>query len=83
MIKTTQTNLFVKSAQSSVENAMESKIKIPPIVGVPSFLRCVCGPSSRTACPIFLALSQSITLLPTKSDKIAAVKIAKTERKVM
>jgi hypothetical protein len=25
---------------------MEKRIKIPPIVGVPDLLKCVCGPSS-------------------------------------
>ena len=30
-----------------------SKMIIPPIVGVPVFLRCVFGPSSLTVCPAF------------------------------
>jgi len=37
--------LFERSAQSIVPKNMERMIIIPPIVGVPSFLKCCFGPS--------------------------------------
>ena len=37
---------------SSVGSTMAITISTPPIVGVPVFFRCDCGPSSRTNWPI-------------------------------
>jgi hypothetical protein len=37
---------------------------IPPIVGVPAFLKCAWGPSSRMICPVFRACNNGITHRP-------------------
>jgi hypothetical protein len=63
--------------------AMAIRISTPPMVGVPDLLRCVCGPSLRTAWPIFLAASQRMTRGPAMSDSIKAVSAASTVRSVM
>ena len=41
---------------------MLERITRPPIVGVPCFFRCVCGPSSRTCCPNFNLWRNGITI---------------------
>ena len=46
------TRRFERSPHNSVVRHMESRISAPPMVGVPAFVRCERGPSSRTACPI-------------------------------
>ena len=53
------------------------------MVGVPDLTRCVCGPSRRTAWPIFFAASQRITPGPETKEMISAVIVASTVRKVI
>ena len=40
---------------------------IPPIVGVPALMRCVCGPSSRTNCPNLRDCKNSMNFEPSKT----------------
>ena len=54
----------------------------PPMVGVPVFVRCDCGPSSRTNCPIWNSRSFSITHGPINSAISSAVSEANAVRKV-
>jgi hypothetical protein len=49
---TTHTRRLRRSPQSSVVTTIETRISAPPMVGVPAFVRCERGPSSRTAWPI-------------------------------
>ena len=63
--------------------AMAIKISAPPIVGVPVLIRCVCGPSSRTAWPTLYSVSLRIMLGPAINDIASAVRVASTARKVM
>ena len=53
------------------------------MVGVPDLTKCVCGPSVRTACPIFLAASQRMTFGPAANEMSRAVIAARTVRSVM
>ena len=55
----------------------------PPIVGVPDLVRCVCGPSWRTAWPIFISASLRISAGPNISPISSAVSVASTARNVM
>src|SRR5688572_12295231 len=55
----------------------------PPIVGVPDLMRCVDGPSSRTAWPILKAVSLRIIAGPTMKEIASAVSAASTTRSVM
>ena len=48
---TSQTNRILRFAHNSVGNTMVTTMRIPPIVGVPAFALCDCGPSSRICCP--------------------------------
>ena len=59
------------------------RISTPPMVGVPDLIRCVCGPSVRTAWPIFFAASQRITRGPAAKEISSAVIAASTVRSVM
>ena len=43
------------------------------MVGVPALVRCVCGPSSRTAWPILYCVSLRIILGPTTNEIMSAV----------
>ena len=63
--------------------AMAIRISAPPMVGVPDLTRCVCGPSLRTAWPIFLAASQRIRRGPARKEMTSAVIAASTARSVM
>ena len=45
-------NLELRSLQSKVLINIEKRIKTPPIVGVPSLVKCDCGPSLLTFCLI-------------------------------
>ena len=38
------------------------RITIPPIVGVPDFFKCDCGPSPRSVCPTFSFLKKGIRI---------------------
>ncbi len=49
----THTNGFEGSDQSTVGSRIAIQMSTPPMVGVPVFFRCDCGPSSRTNCPIW------------------------------
>ena len=44
---TTHTYLLRRSAHSSTEAAIDSRISAPPMVGVPALEKCDCGPSLR------------------------------------
>ena len=46
------TNGLAGSDHSTVGSRMAMQISTPPMVGVPVFFRCDCGPSSRTNWPI-------------------------------
>ena len=63
--------------------AIDTRISAPPIVGVPALARCVCGPSSRTAWPIFIRVSQEIVRGPTTKEITSAVIVASTARSEM
>jgi hypothetical protein len=80
---TVHTYLLLRSPQSSVVMAMAIRIRTPPMVGVPDLTRCVCGPSLRTAWPIFLAASQRMTRGPAAKEMSSAVIAASTVRSVM
>ena len=71
------------SPHSSTVTAMAMRISAPPMVGVPALVRCDLGPSSRTAWPIFFAVSQRITRGPNISEIASAVSAASTARSVM
>ena len=58
------------------------QISTPPMVGVPVFFRCDCGPSSRTNCPIWNSRSFSITYGPMNSAISIAVSEANAVRNV-
>jgi len=47
------TNGSERSDQSSVGSRTEMTIRTPPMVGVPAFFWCACGPSSRMYWPIW------------------------------
>ena len=78
----TQTKRLARSPQSNVVTAIETRMSAPPMVGVPAFARCVCGPSSRTAWPIFIRVSQAITRGPTMNEMNSAVMQPSTARSV-
>ena len=61
---------------------IETRIRAPPMVGVPAFARCVCGPSLRTDWPIFIRVSHAMTLGPTMNEMKSAVMQASTARSV-
>jgi hypothetical protein len=58
-------------------------IKTPPIVGVPAFLRWVCGPSSLIVCPNCLFLIKKMNFFPIKSPRKRAIKKPANERTVI
>ena len=62
--------------------AIDTMISAPPIVGVPALVRCVRGPSSRTAWPIFMRVSHAIMRGPTTNEITSAVMHASTARSV-
>ena len=74
---------MVKSPQSSTEIRIEPRIRIPPMVGVPSFPRWDWGPSARTYCLTFSSFSFRITQGPQRSERKTAVRIARAARNVM
>jgi hypothetical protein len=67
----------------SVRAAIDTRISAPPIVGVPALIRCVCGPSSRTAWPIRMRASHAIIRGPTRNEMTSAVIVARTARSEM
>ncbi|MNE79376.1 hypothetical protein D3C80_1758520 [compost metagenome] len=62
--------------------AMEDRISAPPMVGVPFFDRCDCGPSSRTAWPIWRVRRVLIIQGPSHSDRASAVSTPRIPRMV-
>jgi hypothetical protein len=52
-----KTNLLLKSPHIKTLRTTDKIIMMPPIVGVPSFFRWVCGPSSLTYCVMLSFLS--------------------------
>ena len=62
---TTHIYRLFKSAHNKVLIAIATRIKAPPIVGVPDLLKCDCGPSSRITWPICLKLKRRIIVGPT------------------
>ncbi len=70
------------SDHSTVGNRMAMQISTPPMVGVPVFFRCDCGPSSRTNWPIWNSRSFWITQGPMNSAISSAVSEAKAVRNV-
>jgi hypothetical protein len=62
---------------------MASRISAPPMVGVPDLIKCVCGPSVRTAWPTFNLVSIRIIAGPAIRPIASEVKVANTARKVM
>ncbi len=64
--------LFI-SAHKITGRTTESIIITPPIVGVPSFSLCVCGPNSLIVSPICLFLKNFIIRGPTTKAKNNAV----------
>ena len=77
-----QTKGLAGSDQSTVGSRMAMTISTPPMVGVPDFFRCDCGPSSRTYWPIWNSRSFSITQGPMNSAISSAVSEAKAVRNV-
>ena len=56
----------------------------PPMVGVPFFARCDCGPSARIGWPLpCLIRSEAMIDGPKKNTKASAVAVAPAARKVM
>ena len=55
---------------------------MPPMVGVPAFLKWVCGPSSRTTCPIRSAARRAIIQGPASSEMASAETAARMARRV-
>ena len=63
---------------------MPDKIINPPMVGVPFFARCDCGPSVRIGWPLpCLSRNEAMMLGPKKKTKNKAVAEAPAARKVM
>ena len=81
-IRTTQTKRLERSAHSSVASPMEISTSTPPMVGVPDLTRWVCGPSCRTAWPIFMAVSLRMTRGPHSRPMNSAVSVASAARSV-
>ena len=73
---------FPGSAQSTVGSRIAMQMSTPPMVGVPVFFRCDCGPSVRTYWPIWNSRSFSITQGPMKSAISSAVSEANAVRNV-
>ncbi|MNT38983.1 hypothetical protein D3C72_1751980 [compost metagenome] len=71
-----------RSAHSRVVTLIASRISVPPMVGVPVFTRCVCGPSLRTAWPTLSSVSLAITHGPSHSEITSDVNAAITARSV-
>ena len=71
-----------KSAQSSMAMQTLRMMSAPPIVGVPAFFRWVCGPSSRTYCPICRRRRRAIIRPPKPMERRSAVSAPKMTREV-
>ncbi len=74
-----QTKTFRASHQKIVGTRTLSRMSAPPMVGVPCFLKCVAGPSSRTIWPIcFFWSSRMNHGASTKLRSIAVIVAAMT-----
>ncbi len=78
-----QTYHEVTSARSSVASVSEKMMSVPPMVGVPAFLACDCGPSSRIDWRICSSVSRRMSRGPMTSDTTRAVRPATRVRNVM
>jgi hypothetical protein len=82
--KDTQIYLFVRSASNIVDKQTDRIIIIPPIVGVPTFVKWDSGPSMRIGCPCFCNLCRNLMILgPIIKLKLKLIRIARLLRKVM
>ena len=79
---TTHTYLLRRSAHSSTDAAIDSRISTPPMVGVPALEKCDCGPSLRIGWPPFSVASLRIIAGPHHSDSASAVSAPRIARKV-
>ncbi len=71
-----QTNLLVRSHHKMVGITSANRMSEPPIVGVPAFFLCVCGPSVRICSPICLLRSRSMNQGPSRNEIASAVSVA-------
>src|SRR6188472_2409964 len=63
-----------RSERTRKGTQIEAKTIRPPIVGVPAFAWCSCGPSSRMCCPNSLTRRYSMNFGPRKMQiSIAAI----------
>ena len=79
---TIQTKRLSRFDQSSTETISESRIRRPPIVGVPALLWCA-GPISRIGWPTRSRASARISEGPTRNEMNSAVSVAAPVRNVM
>jgi hypothetical protein len=75
------TNTLWMSAHNMVETSTASRMSAPPMVGVPAFLWCVCGPSARMTWPICLLCSRRMNQGARKKQIIMDVSVAMMMRK--
>ena len=73
----------MRSLHINVLTDTESKIRMPPIVGVPFFLECIIGPSSLMDSLISLPSNRLINLGPKGNEITKAVKALKIPRVVI
>ena len=78
-----QTNGLRRSIHNSIETISETRIISPPIVGVPTLARCVCGPSARIGWPLpWRTRSIEMNFGPISRPITSAVSSVAPERKV-
>jgi hypothetical protein len=83
MAMTAQTRLLSRRVHSRVETKTDARMSSPPMVGVPAFLRCVWGPSSRISWPYFLSCSHRMNGGYSSIVSSSAVVMAAAARKLM
>ena len=81
--RATHMNRLERSAHKRVVTPRQTKIKAPPIVGVPVFSKCDCGPSLRTDCPNFIKDKYLIIRGPRIRPANKDVRVANTALNVM
>ena len=62
---------------------MATLMRMPPMVGVPAFIWCDFGPSSRMYWPALMRRIRSISHGPKMKEMMSAVRAAHAVRKVM
>ena len=78
-----QTSGLARSIHSSIASVSETRIISPPIVGVPTLARCVCGPSVRIGWPLpWRTRSIEMNFGPISRPMISAVMSVAPERNV-